>query len=116
MKKIKGPGIFLAQFLRDDKPYNNLYDISRWAADLGYKRYTRSLPGILRAIDLKIAAESKDYCAEVTGKLREIGIEITELASHLQGQVLALNNTYRTAFSAFYPEGISKAEIIEWST
>jgi len=30
MKTIKGPGIFLAQFLRDEKPYNNIESISKW--------------------------------------------------------------------------------------
>ncbi|MHC4227389.1 MAG: sugar phosphate isomerase/epimerase, partial [Planctomycetota bacterium] len=37
MRSIKGPGIFLAQFLRDAEPYNNLENIGKWVADLGYK-------------------------------------------------------------------------------
>jgi len=115
MKKIKGPGIFLAQFLRDEKPYNNLMDISKWVASLGYKGV--QIPTWdPRAIDLKTAAESSDYCDEMAGRLQEIGIGITELASHLQGQVLAMNNAYRKAFAAFYPEGMSKTEVVEWST
>jgi sugar phosphate isomerase/epimerase len=115
MKKIKGPGIFLAQFLRDNKPYDNLTNISKWAASLGYKGV--QIPTWdPRVIDLKTAAESRIYCDELAGKLKEIGVEITELAAHLQGQVLALNNSYRTAFAPFYPEGLNKTEIVEWST
>ena len=34
MGSIKGPGIFLAQFLRDSEPYNNLENIGKWVADL----------------------------------------------------------------------------------
>lgn len=37
MRTIKGPGIFLAQFISDKAPFNNLDSICRWASDLGYK-------------------------------------------------------------------------------
>ncbi len=115
MKKIKGPGIFLAQFLRDEAPYNNLLDISKWIASLGYKGV--QIPTWDRQVfDLKIAAESSDYCSGLIENLKDIGLEPTELASHLQGQVLAMNNSYKTAFSAFYPENLNDAEIVEWST
>lgn len=115
MKKIKGPGIFLAQFLRDEKPYNNLIDICKWVVSLGYKGV--QIPTWdPRAIDLKMAADSTGYCDEMSGRLQDMGIQITELASHLQGQVLAMNNAYRKAFAAFYPKGMSKTEVVEWST
>jgi len=39
MSRIKGPGIFLAQFLRDEEPYNNLVNISKWAADSVIKAF-----------------------------------------------------------------------------
>jgi hypothetical protein len=70
MKKIKGPGIFLAQFLRDDAPYNNLKSISGWVADLGFKGV--QIPTWdSRAFDLEKASESRTYCNDVIGKLRE---------------------------------------------
>ena len=37
MKTIKGPGIFLAQFVGGEKPFNNLKNICEWASNLGYK-------------------------------------------------------------------------------
>ena len=115
MKKIKGPGIFLAQFLRDKKPYNNLIDIGKWVASLGYKGV--QIPTWdQRVIDLDTAAESRTYCSEIVGKLKDIGLVPTELASHLQGQVLAMNNSYKTAFSAFHPSGLSDNEVISWAT
>jgi sugar phosphate isomerase/epimerase len=36
MAGIKGPAVFLAQFLRDTPPFNTLEDICKWFADLGY--------------------------------------------------------------------------------
>jgi sugar phosphate isomerase/epimerase len=115
MKTIKGPAIFLAQFLRDEEPFNTLDGISSWAADLGYK-------GIQvptwdsRVIDLDKAAESKTYCDEYKGKLIDKGIEVVELASYLQGQVLAMHPAYKTMFQPFYPEGLKDRERTEWAT
>ena len=37
MKKIKGPAIFLAQFIGDKEPFNSLPSICKWVSDLGYK-------------------------------------------------------------------------------
>lgn len=103
MKTIKGPAIFLAQFMGDEAPYNSLDSICKWVADLGYK-------GIQiptwddRCIDLKTAAESKTYCDELKGKIGEHGLEITELSTHLQGQLVAVNPAYDLMFDAFAPD------------
>ena len=115
MSKIKGPGLFLAQFLRDESPYDNLDNISAWAASLGY-RGVQVPTNDRRVFDLDRAGDSRGYCDEFKGRLEERGLEVTELAAHLQGQVLAMNNVYRTAFSPFYPAGLSEREIIEWAT
>jgi len=115
MGKIKGPAIFLAQFLRDEPPYNNLQNIGKWVADLGYKGV--QIPTWdARVIDLDKAAASKDYCDALVGTLQEIGLTPTEMGAHLQGQVLAMNNVYKTAFGGFYPKGLNDTEIIEWAT
>jgi len=85
MKTIKGPGIFLAQFLRDAEPYNSIESISRWVASLGF-RGIQIPTWDKRVFDLDRAAESKDYCDEYKGKRGEAGLEIIELAAYLQGQ------------------------------
>jgi sugar phosphate isomerase/epimerase len=114
MSKIKGPGIFLAQFLRDEEPYNNLKNIGAWAAELGYKGV--QIPTWdSRVIDLDKAAESKAYCDDLKGTLSQIGLEITELAAHLQGQVLTMHPAYEIAFQAFYPQGLKDKERAEWA-
>ena len=114
MRKIKGPGIFLAQFLRDEEPYNNVTNIGRWVAKLGYKGV--QIPTWdERVIDLAKAAESKDYCDQLKGSLKELGLEITELSAHLQGQVLAIHPAYEIAFGPFYPEGLRDRERADWA-
>src|SRR6185503_17418669 len=35
--RMQGPAIFLAQFVREQAPFNTLEGICRWAAALGYK-------------------------------------------------------------------------------
>ncbi len=116
MKTIKGPAIFLAQFMDDKAPFNNLESICKWAADLGYKGV--QIPTWdSRAIDLQRAAESKTYCDELKGKLQDIGISITELSTHLQGQLVAVNPAYNIGFDAFAPaelHGKPKART-EWA-
>jgi len=115
MSKIKGPGIFLAQFLRDEEPYNTLDNICKWVAGLGYKGV--QIPSWdPRTIDLDKAAESKDYCDDYKGKLAETGVEASEIAAHLQGQVLAIHPAYEVAFSPFYPDGLDAAGRVEWAT
>ncbi|MCR9289078.1 MAG: sugar phosphate isomerase/epimerase [Bacteroidetes bacterium] len=102
MKTIKGPAIFLAQFMGDEAPFNSLENICKWAADLGYKGV--QIPTWeSRLIDLKTAAESKNYCDELKGKVGEHGLEITELSTHLQGQLVAVHPAYDLQFNAFAP-------------
>ena len=105
MKTIKGPAVFLAQFLGNEAPFNSIESIAKWAADLGYIGV--QIPTWdSRAIDLQKAAESKTYCDELKGKLADLGIEITELSTHLQGQLVAVNPTYDTMFDAFAPDAV----------
>jgi sugar phosphate isomerase/epimerase len=105
MKTIKGPAIFLAQFAADAAPFNNLKDISRWAAQLGYKGV--QIPSWdARLFDLKKAAESRAYCDEVRGILAANHVELTELSTHLQGQLVAVHPAYDAAFDGFAAESV----------
>lgn len=99
---LKGPGIFLAQFAGDEAPFNTLGGITRWAAGHGYKGV--QIPTFDRRLfDLDRAAESKDYCDEVKGVCAAAGVEITELSTHLQGQLVAVHPAYDAQFDAFAP-------------
>ncbi len=103
MKTIKGPAIFLAQFMGDKAPFNSLASICKWAASLGYKGV--QIPTWdARCIDLKKAAESKTYADEIKGIVNGAGLEITELSTHLQGQLVAVHPAYDALFDGFAPE------------
>jgi sugar phosphate isomerase/epimerase len=103
MKTIKGPGIFLAQFMGDEPPFNDLKTICQWVKGFGYNGV--QIPtNDTRCIDLKKVAESKTYADEYKGMINEIGLEITELATHIQGQLVAVHPAYDALFDGFAPE------------
>ncbi len=105
MKNIKGPALFLAQFAGDDAPFNSWDAITRWAADCGYKGV--QLPSWdARLFDLEKAASSKDYCDEIAGVAQANGVQITELSTHLQGQLVAVHPAYDDAFDGFAAESV----------
>ena len=105
MKTIKGPAIFLAQFMGDEAPFNTLEGICQWAADLGYKAV--QIPTWEnRLIDLEKAATSKTYADELKGRIQSFGLEISELSTHLQGQLVAVNPAYDKMFDVFAPEAV----------
>jgi len=107
MKTIKGPGIFLAQFLGDSAPFNSLSSICQWAKSLGYAGV--QIPTWdARCIDLKKAAESKTYADEIKGTVESAGLQITELSTHLQGQLVAVHPAYDDLFDGFAPESVRK--------
>ncbi|PUA18668.1 sugar phosphate isomerase/epimerase [Glaciimonas sp. PCH181] len=99
MKTIKGPAIFLAQFMGDNPPFDTLENLAKWAADLGYKGL--QLPTNPRLLDLTLAAQSQTYCDEITGVLSQHGLQITELSTHLQGQLVAVHPAYNDLFDNF---------------
>lgn len=105
MKTIKGPGIFLAQFMGDAAPFNSLQSICKWAASLGFVGV--QLPSWdARCIDLQKAAESKTYADEIKGIVEGAGLKITELSTHLQGQLVAVHPAYNELFDGFAPESV----------
>ena len=115
MSSIKGPAVFLAQFLRDEPPFDALESIAGWFAELGYRGV--QIPGWdPRTIDLDQAAESKTYCDDYCGGLKELGLEVTELAGYLQGQVLAVHPVYAEMFAGFHPPGLGGDERTAWAS
>lgn len=114
MNTIKGPGIFLAQFVRDKAPFNSLDSITKWAASLGYKgvQIPTWEPSIM---NLNKAASSKSYCDDLKGMVNENGLEVIELGSYLQGQVMAMNPAYEEMFQPFYPKGLKDADRTKWA-
>lgn len=107
MRTIKGPALFLAQFAGDAAPFNTWKGITKWASDIGYEGV--QVPSWdARFFDLAKAAASKDYCDTFKGEAAENGIEVTELSTHLQGQLVAVHPAYDLAFDGFAAETVRK--------
>lgn len=116
MKTIKGPAIFLAQFMGDEAPFNSFESICKWAADLGYIGV--QIPTWDdRCIDLEKAATSMTYVDEMKGIAADAGVAITELSTHLQGQLVAVHPAYDVMFDGFAPEKVrgNPAARTEWA-
>jgi len=114
MKTIKGPGIFLAQFAGDEAPFNTLRGMANWAAGLGFVGI--QIPTWdKRLFDLQRAAESQAYCDEILGTSREAGVEVTELSTHLQGQLVASHPAYDTMLEGFAPAGLDPHARQQWA-
>ncbi|MET1023314.1 MAG: TIM barrel protein, partial [Pseudoxanthomonas sp.] len=103
MKTLKGPALFLAQFIGDKAPFDRLDTLAKWASDLGYVgiQVPTSAP---RLFDLAQAAQSQAYCDDIAGMLAQHGIQITELSTHLQGQLVAVHPAYDTLVEGFAPQ------------
>ncbi|WP_035823694.1 sugar phosphate isomerase/epimerase family protein [Janthinobacterium sp. RA13] len=116
MKTIQGPAIFLAQFLGDEPPFDSLEHLAQWAAGLGYKGL--QLPTAPRLFDLEQAAASQQYCDDVTALLARHGLQVTELSTHLQGQLIAVHPAYDALFDGFAPEHVrgDSAARTAWAT
>jgi sugar phosphate isomerase/epimerase len=113
---IRGPGVFLAQFAGDAAPYNSLDGLAGWAAGHGYAGV--QIPSWdTRLMDLALAAESQTYCDDLRGRLAAHGVQITELSTHLQGQLVAVHPAYDAPMDAFAPEAVrgKYAERTEWA-
>ncbi|MGA2675028.1 MAG: sugar phosphate isomerase/epimerase [Terracidiphilus sp.] len=114
MKTIKGPGIFLAQFAGDDAPFNTLAGMAQWAAGWGFKGL--QIPTTDRRLfDLKLAAESQGYCDEVLDVVGQAGLAVTELSTHLQGQLVASNPAFDVMLEGFAPQGLDPKGRQAWA-
>jgi sugar phosphate isomerase/epimerase len=117
MQTIRGPALFLAQYMGDEEPFNSLDAISDWAASLGF--IGLQIPSWdNRTIDLASAATSKSYCEDWQAKLAAKGLEPTELATHLQGQLVAVHPAYDELFDGFADPSVrgNPSARTEWAT
>lgn len=105
MKRIQGPGLFLAQFIGENAPFNSLDGLAKWASELGFTSI--QIPTMdPRIFDLDLAATSQSYCDEIIAKLQRYGIDISELSTHIQGQLIAVHPAYDSVFDGFAPESV----------
>lgn len=113
-QRIKGPAVFLAQFLRDVEPFCSLSSLGQWFAAFGY-RAVQVPAWDRRVLDLDLAATSRAYCDDYRAQLAALGLEVSELAGYLQGQVLAVHPAYEAGFAGFHPPGLDGAARTAWA-
>ena len=107
MKTMQGPALFLAQFASDEAPFNSLEGIAEWASGLGFKGVQiPSWDG--RLFNLEKAATDHQYCADIQALLAKHGLVLTELSTHLQGQLVAVHPAYDEVFDGFAPAEVHK--------
>jgi sugar phosphate isomerase/epimerase len=114
---MKGPAIYLIQFLGNEPPFNGLESSCKYMADLGYKGIQLPVEDS-RILDIDKLAESQSYADEIKGIVNSTGMEITELACHLTGQLVAVHPAYDVLFDGFAADqvrGNPKART-EWAT
>lgn len=114
---MQGPAIFLAQFVGGTAPFDTLSGMAKWAAELGYRGIQVPTAGT-QFIDLELAANSDAYCDEIKGTLAQYDIEITELSTHLQGQLIAVHPAYDKLYDGFAPPQVrnNSAARTAWAT
>ena len=105
MRTLKGPAIFLAQFMADDEPFNTIDAMAQWSARLGFVGMQVPI-GNSAFIDVGLAAQSKDYCDELNEHVAGHGGELTELSTHLEGQLVAVHPAYNEMFDGFAPAAL----------
>ncbi len=57
-----------------------------------------------RLFDIERVAKSQTYCDEIRGRLADSGLCITELSTHLQGQLVAVHPAYDALLDVFAPQ------------
>ena len=106
MRTIQGPGIFVAQFASDTPPFNTFDSLCAWAANLGYVAVQiPTWDG--RLFDLTRAAESTAYCDDLRASAARHRLTISELSTHLQGQLVACHPAYDSLFAGFAPPNLA---------
>ena len=117
MNRIQGPAVFLAQFVGSVAPFNTLDGLARWAAGHGYVGVQMPTTVAPEIFDLALAAESATYCDEVKGVLAGHGLVLTELSTHLQGQLVAVHPAYDLPMDGFAPAELrgKPAERTAWA-
>ena len=106
MNSLIAKGVsFVKSFCNHSEGQILVSEIAGWASDCGFKGV--QIPSWdERLFNLELAAESSDYCDEVRGVLANHDIEVTELSTHLQGQLVAVHPAYDQMFDGFAPSEV----------
>src|SRR6476661_9462931 len=88
-KTIRGPGLFISQFIGAEPPFDSLGGLAAWASDLGFKALQIPVSDA-RLKDLGGRSE-KDAVAQIEAVVSNTGLAISEIAAQRSGQLLAVH-------------------------
>jgi sugar phosphate isomerase/epimerase len=114
MRTIKGPSLFISQFIGTEPEFATLDGIAKWAAGLGFValQVPTSHPGIF---DVAQAAASSVYCDDIRAVLDRHGLVVSELAGQRPGHLMAVHPAYDRMVEPFTPVRGSAAERQDWA-
>src|SRR6185295_15686476 len=91
-RTIRGPGLFISQFVGAQPPFDRLGDLAAWAGDLGFKALQIPVSDP-RLKDLAGLSE-KDALTRIEAVVSSTGLVISEIAAQRSGQLLAVHPAY----------------------
>lgn len=102
MRTVKGPGLFIAQFIGTEPEFQTLDGIAAWAAGLGFQALQVPIASP-DFFDVAQAAASQAYCDDFRAKLDRHGLALAELACQRQGHLMAVHPAYDRMAARFAP-------------
>lgn len=91
-KTIRGPGLFISQFIGAEPPFDTLGSLAEWAKELGFKALQIPVSDP-RLKDLAGLPE-KAVLSRIESVMAKAGLVVSEIAAQRSGQLLAVHPAY----------------------
>ena len=102
-RTIRGPGLFIGQFIGEHPPFDTLEGIAGFAAGLGFEALQIPVhdPRILDPA----CVDEAGYVGSILGVLERHGLVVSEVSAHRAGQMTAVHPAYDDVIDALAPAG-----------
>src|ERR1700761_2079408 len=97
-KTIRGPGLFISQFIGADPPFDTLAGIAEWAGELGFKAL--QIPVSDPRLKDLAGLSDKDTVTKIESVVSTAGLAVSEIAASRSGQLLAVHPAYDETMDA----------------
>ncbi|MBR0797312.1 sugar phosphate isomerase/epimerase [Bradyrhizobium jicamae] len=97
-RTMRGPGLFISQFIGAHPPFDTLGGLAEWAKELGFKalQIPVSDPRLKDLADLP----EQDALARIESVISKAGMVVSEIAAQRSGQLLAVHPAYDETMDA----------------
>jgi sugar phosphate isomerase/epimerase len=97
-KTIRGPGLFISQFIGTDPPFDTLAGIAEWAKGLGFRAL--QIPVSDPRLKDLAGLSDKDAIAKIESVMSKAGLVVSEIAAQRSGQLLAVHPAFDETMDA----------------